>query len=104
MLYCNSTHKKYIGSTDDIHNRMRVHVCCAHQQKKNCASFEIILKDDYELVILQTLGWDSSKETRKEREPFFIDAFGSDVVNRNRCFSAAPLSGVFNMDVCPIKP
>ena len=84
MLYCNSNHNKYIGSTDDIHNRMRVHRCHAKQLKTNCASLDLIRRNDYELVILQTMPWTTTKEARNEREQFFIDAFGTDVINRKR--------------------
>lgn len=67
-ISCNETNEKYIGSTiKSLKERIRLHI-----QKRNCASKQIIERNNYSVNILEEIECIDIKELRI-REQFYIN-------------------------------
>ena len=81
-IKCNVTNKIYIGSTSNLTARLNTHISSFQTGCSSCYSKLILENNNYTVAVLKDGIF--SKQDAKSSEYHFIQAYGSECINKNK--------------------
>ena len=81
-IRCNITNNIYVGSTCNLTTRLNTHISSFKKGCSSCYSKIVLENNNYTVAVLK----DNilSKEDSKSSEYYFIQAYGSECINKNK--------------------